>query len=382
MENKNSIPTAYEGTSPYIFISYAHKDTALVLPIIEELNAKGFRIWYDAGIEAGTEWPDYIAAHLEKSACVLAFLSSSAVASFNCRQEINYAIDLQKPMLSIYLEDLSLTGGMRMRLGLSQAMFYHRHPTLASFVSELSLSELILPCLAQKADTVSEQVAKEIAVAPATEAKANDSDFLIQGGVLLEYHGKNNKVVIPDGVTAIGHAAFIQADITELLIPDSVSEIAQAAFQSCTQLTSICIPGSVKAVGSAVFLGCTNLSTVVLEEGLSVIGNNMFALCNSLKTVDIPASVKVIEPFAFYGCVRLESVTLTPGLESIASDSFSECRSLKTIAIPKTVREIGARAFEKCENLKKAYVNKKTKYARVFGRSFPPDTWVIKNKID
>ena len=106
----------YEGKEPYIFISYAHKDSAEVLPLIEELSSRGYRVWYDAGIEAGTEWPEYIAAHLEKSACVLAFLSASAVASFNCRQEINYAIDLQKPTLTVYLEELALTGGMRMRL--------------------------------------------------------------------------------------------------------------------------------------------------------------------------------------------------------------------------------------------------------------------------
>ena len=27
----------------------------------------GFRIWYDEGIEAGTEWPEYIAEHLENA---------------------------------------------------------------------------------------------------------------------------------------------------------------------------------------------------------------------------------------------------------------------------------------------------------------------------
>ena len=380
MENKSQIPTAYEGTSPYIFISYAHKDAGVVLPIIKALSEMGFRIWYDAGIEAGTEWPEYIAAHLEKSACVLAFLSASAVASFNCRQEINYAIDLQKPMLTVYLEELALTGGMRMRLGLSQAMFYHRHPTLDSFVKELSLSELLLPCLGQKAVADLEQAAEELAVAPRAEAKASDSDFLIQGGVLLEYRGKGGKVVIPEGVTAIGHAAFINNTVvSEVVIPDSVCEIAQAAFQSCTKLTRVLIPGSVKAVGHAVFLGCSSLSTVDFEEGISVIGNNMFALCNALKTIHIPASVKVIESFAFYACKSLEEITLAPGLERIESDSFCECHSLKTVAIPKTVLEVGARAFENCENLKKAYISKKTKYAHVFGRSFPRDTWVIKN---
>ena len=379
MENKSSIPTAYEGTSPYIFISYAHKDAGVVLPIIKMFSEMGFRIWYDAGIEAGTEWPEYIAAHLEKSACVLAFLSASAVASFNCRQEINYAIDLQKPMLAVYLEELALTGGMRMRLGLSQAMFYHRHSTLDSFIKELSLSELLLPCLAQKADADLEQAAEEITVAPRAEAKASDSDFLIQGGVLLEYRGRGGKVVIPEGVTAIGHSAFVRTDITEVKMPKSLREIGQSAFQFCTQLKEITIPGSVKTVGRALFVNCSNLSSVSLEEGLPMISNNMFALCKALKKIEIPASVKVIDQFAFSDCIMLETVTLASGLERIESYSFSECLSLETIAIPKNVREIRPHAFDQCKNLSRAYVGKGTKYARVFGRSFPRDTWVIKN---
>ena len=43
-------PTAYEGTEPYIFISYAHKNTDQVIPIISVLQNRGFRVWYDAGI--------------------------------------------------------------------------------------------------------------------------------------------------------------------------------------------------------------------------------------------------------------------------------------------------------------------------------------------
>ena len=42
---------AYEGNENYIFVSYAHKDSDRVIPIIEELDAAGFRIWYDSGIE-------------------------------------------------------------------------------------------------------------------------------------------------------------------------------------------------------------------------------------------------------------------------------------------------------------------------------------------
>ena len=41
----------YEGKEKYIFISYSHSDSEIIIPILEELNSNGYRIWYDDGIE-------------------------------------------------------------------------------------------------------------------------------------------------------------------------------------------------------------------------------------------------------------------------------------------------------------------------------------------
>ena len=41
---------AYEGKDPYIFVSYAHKDSAAVFRLVEQLNERGYRICYDEGI--------------------------------------------------------------------------------------------------------------------------------------------------------------------------------------------------------------------------------------------------------------------------------------------------------------------------------------------
>ena len=38
---------AYDGDEPYLFISYAHKDSALVFKEISKLNDAGYHIWYD-----------------------------------------------------------------------------------------------------------------------------------------------------------------------------------------------------------------------------------------------------------------------------------------------------------------------------------------------
>ena len=138
--------TVYEGSEPYIFLSYSHENTDEVMPIFEGLSDNGFRIWYDAGVEAGTEWPEYIAEHLESASCLIAFMTSAFMDSYNCRQELNFAMELNIPILVIYLEDIKLTSGMRMRLCLTQAMYKTRHDSEESFFRALYAAKLLSPC--------------------------------------------------------------------------------------------------------------------------------------------------------------------------------------------------------------------------------------------
>ena len=82
---------AYEGNEPYIFVSYAHKDSERVLPVIRQLYARKYRVWYDEGINPGSEWPANIARHLMAASAVFVFVSRSFLDSENCRNEVKYA---------------------------------------------------------------------------------------------------------------------------------------------------------------------------------------------------------------------------------------------------------------------------------------------------
>ena len=135
-----------DGTHPYIFISYAHKDSHRVLPIISALSAKGFNVWYDAGIEVGTEWPDFIAEKVLGSSCFITFLSKNYIESNNCKQEVEFAVSRGKNVLAVYLEDFILPAGLSMRLGLYQSMFRNRFPSDSAFVNELSTAEMLKKC--------------------------------------------------------------------------------------------------------------------------------------------------------------------------------------------------------------------------------------------
>lgn len=117
---------AYDGEEPFIFISYAHKDAALVYPEIQALHEQGYRIWYDEGIDPGNEWPDQIARALGRCANFLVFITKNAVASKNVKNEINFALNRDKPFLAVHLEQLTLPEGLELRMGDIQAIMRWR----------------------------------------------------------------------------------------------------------------------------------------------------------------------------------------------------------------------------------------------------------------
>ncbi len=94
----------YEGKRPYLFISYSHRQSDEVIDTIRILHEKRYRVWYDEGIPAGSDWPKNIELHMRSCSAVLFFLSESAMASPNCRSEICTALSLRKRVVVIPLE--------------------------------------------------------------------------------------------------------------------------------------------------------------------------------------------------------------------------------------------------------------------------------------
>ena len=117
----------YNENMPYIFISYSHRDNDLVLPIIKRLRAEGYNLWYDDGVEAGSEWDENIARHIGMCSYFIAFVSKNYIDSKNCKDELNYSRDLNKEQFLIYLEDVELPCGMAMRMNRIQAIYWNRY---------------------------------------------------------------------------------------------------------------------------------------------------------------------------------------------------------------------------------------------------------------
>ena len=144
----------YEGSKEYIFVSYCHKDKAHVFPIIEQLVKDGYRIWYDEGIDPGSEWPEIIAHHLNCCSLCIAFISQNSLNSHNCRREINFALLKKKPFISIIVEPVQMSLGMEMQLSSSQSIFKYTLPTQSEFFDKLYSGQSLTACLGSRDDSI------------------------------------------------------------------------------------------------------------------------------------------------------------------------------------------------------------------------------------
>ncbi len=116
---------AYEGDDPYIFVSYAHEDSAHVYPELQRLKDDGFNVWYDEGISPGASWREELAESILRCHLFIILVSPRSANSDNCLKEVNYALEHDRSVLAVHLEPTQLSPGLELALSDRQAIFKH-----------------------------------------------------------------------------------------------------------------------------------------------------------------------------------------------------------------------------------------------------------------
>jgi len=110
------LPAPYAGNEQYLFMSYKHANATAIAPLLDAILELGYRVWYDAGIPGASEWDAVIEDRLKSADAVVVFLSREAVLSKYVRREVKYADMINKPILTIKLEEAKLSHGLEMLL--------------------------------------------------------------------------------------------------------------------------------------------------------------------------------------------------------------------------------------------------------------------------
>jgi len=169
----------------------------------------GCRIWYDNGIHVGSDWVEQIAAHLDGGTICVVAISESYSCSHNCRNELNLALECQKPLIGIVLEEFQMPLGLRLQLGTIQ---YLKHYELRDeLFSRLYETEILHSCQDKKSPPIVRlsQLHQEEDIAHEEEAGMAGENPTVQ---LIEASGKPGIVFVDLSQTKAYclHGSFIR----------------------------------------------------------------------------------------------------------------------------------------------------------------------------
>lgn len=162
-----------------------------------------------------------------------------------------------------------------------------------------------------------------------------------------DHSSKIKKVILPDGITAIGYGAFLNCTaLTEIDIPESVTGIDAGAFRNCYSLSWVTLPEQLEYLGQGAFDCCISLGHIFLPEGLKRLPNGAFRDCMSLYRLTLPNSLVSIGDHALSGCA-IQSIDLPDTLKTIGYGAFAGS-ILSEILLPDGLTELRDFAFVNC----------------------------------
>jgi hypothetical protein len=88
-----------------VFVSYSRHNLGAVTELIRDLNAVGVQTWHDQTLTGGQRWWDNILANIRECDIFILALSPESLESEACKSELDYVVQLGKPILPVLVSD-------------------------------------------------------------------------------------------------------------------------------------------------------------------------------------------------------------------------------------------------------------------------------------
>lgn len=344
----DSLPEADIEKDPFVFISYSHRDRAVVLRDIIELKRSGVRLWYDKSIGYGEAWDEYALSVLDKPNCVgvVAYISDFSVLSVNVAKEIERASKRfeKGEMIGVHVGDKPMSE-------------YAVAPELKHVFACFSQAKKYIPRSTDPAVPNTLPIVECAANLGAVSANGVYDDFSyarIDGGVVVTgYNGCSETVVFPSeihgyDVIGIGKSAMRgNNSVRSVTVPDTVRSVDEGAFFQMQNLCDVHLPDTLQYLGVAVFRGCESLKSVVLPSGIRVLSEALFRDCTALEVCEVPSGVTEFGEAVFRGCTALKRV-YAPTVKRMTEGGFYGCSELSDLTLPEDIVGLEEQSFATC----------------------------------
>lgn len=144
-------------------------------------------------------------------------------------------------------------------------------------------------------------------------------------------------------------------------------------------IEKIVIEDGITAIGKECFSDRYCLLEVYLPSTLKTIARNAFSECYYIKKIEMKQGIEFIENGAFYGCYRLENINIPEGVKRIEKDAFAYCTSIRKLILPKSLEEFVPAALYKCSGLSQI-VNKSSRDWQLYKTGMMKGKWYSENE--
>ena len=197
-----------------------------------------------------------------------------------------------------------------------------------------------------------------------------------------DYDGEEKEYPIeihfPDTLITIGHSAFSNNKLGDVVMPKSLKAILNDAFSSCS-FSSLTLNEGLEYIGDGAFL-YSEIDNITIPPTIKYIGGGAFSpgvqITNKSKKISVgthficdkdrkrlicclskkeklvlPNTIECVEHMAFMGNHYLQDIYLGKSLRVIDDSAFALCTQLKNVIFPDTLEIIKDRAFWDCFGL-------------------------------
>ena len=203
-------------------------------------------------------------------------------------------------------------------------------------------------------DWVDERLTFEIKLSDMSldEYEASLPEFDIKDGVLINARPKGEVAVVPEGVVEIGHKAFCEKKIKEVVLPSTLKKISSFAFSDCHYLKQVTLPEGLEELGFYA-LSDTAIEEINFPRSLRYIDDSVFRGTPFLKRIKDDRFVILGERFLYGYNGYDDTVEIPDGVEVICSCAFDSREkdkdyyyvTPKKIILPDSVKQIDGCAF-------------------------------------
>ena len=95
------------------------------------------------------------------------------------------------------------------------------------------------------------------------------------------------------------YAWYGDTNITKVIICDGITAIGERAFETMSNLAEIQLPRTLKNIKGYAFNGVSKLTSITIPEGCTSLQNNWISNCGGIQTIKLPTTITTTDKWGY-----------------------------------------------------------------------------------